>query len=285
MSLRLLVLDAYDDAGREALQRAGATLAGELYRRVFKALETDAHIDVVNHAQRGFEPPADLSSYDGVVWTGSNLSIHRDTPGVRAQLELARAAFEAGVPSFGSCWAVHIAVTAAGGRCEANPRGREFGLARKVVLNSTGVAHPMFAGKPIAFDALTSHEDHVVEIGPTTKVLATNAFSKVQAVDVGHGRGTFWAVQYHPEYDIIDVAQLGILRAPQLIEQGFFADAQDAERYLQELIELHADRSRKDLLYRLAVGHDVLDERIRQCEPRNWLTQMVKPTAAERTRT
>lgn len=281
MSLRLLVLDAYDDAGRKALHIAGATLAGELYRRLLQALEPEARVDVVNHCEHGFEPPADLRSYDGIVWTGSNLTIHRDTPGVRAQLELARAAFDAGVPSFGSCWAVHIAVTAAGGRCEANPRGREFGLARKIVLNQAGAAHPMFAGKPIAFDALTSHEDHVVEVGSTTTILATNAFSKVQAVHVEHSRGTFWAVQYHPEYDLIDVAQLGILRAPQLITQGFFRDADDADNYLRQLETLHADRARKDLLYRLAVGHDVLDEDIRRCEPRNWLDRMVK---ARRTR-
>lgn len=277
MSLRLLVLDAYDDAGRKALQGAGATFAGELYRRLFQAIEPSAQIDVVNHTEGGFRPPAALDSYDGIVWTGSNLTIHRDTAGVRAQLELARAAFDAGVPSFGSCWAVHVAVTAAGGRCEANPRGREYGIARKIVLNEAGVGHPMFNGKPVAFDALTSHEDHVVEVTSRTTILATNSFSRVQAVQVDHGRGTFWAVQYHPEYDLIDVAQLGVLRAPQLIEQGFFRDRADADGYLRQLNELHLDRSRKDLLYRLAIGHDVLDDGIRRCEPRNWLERQVKP--------
>jgi hypothetical protein len=120
MSLRLLVLDAYDAAGRQALQGAGATLAGELYRRMLQALEPDATIDVAAHETDGFRPPAELASYDGITWTGSNLTIHRDTPAVRQQLDLARAAFAAGVPSFGSCWAVHIAVTAAGGACAAN---------------------------------------------------------------------------------------------------------------------------------------------------------------------
>ena len=277
MSLRLLVLDAYDATGRQALQGAGATLAGELYRRMLQALEPDATIDVAAHETDGFRPPAELSSYDGITWTGSNLTIHRDTPAVRQQLDLARAAFAAGVPSFGSCWAVHIAVTAAGGRCAANPRGREFGVARKIALTDAGAAHPMYGGKARAFDALTSHEDHVVEIGPGTTVLAGNDFSPVQAVHVAHGRGVFWAVQYHPEYDLIDVAKLGILRAPQLTAQGFFADAADASGFLQQLEALHADRSRRDLIYRLAVDGDVLDARVRTCEPRNWLELMVKP--------
>jgi GMP synthase (glutamine-hydrolysing) len=277
MSLRLLVLDAYDAAGRRALHGVGATLAGELYRRMLLRLEPDAKVDVVAHGDHSFDLPADLGSYDGITWTGSNLTVHRDTPGVRQQLELARAAFAAGVPSFGSCWAVHIAVTAAGGRCEANPRGREFGFARKVILNEAGRVHPMFTEKPMAFDALTSHEDHVVEVGPTTTVLAGNEFSAIQAVHVDHGRGTFWAVQYHPEYELVDVAQLGVLRAPQLIDQGFFRDADDAKELMQELEALHADRARKDLVYRLGVGRDVLDAGVRTREVRNWIDVLVKP--------
>lgn len=282
MSLRLLVLDAYDAAGRRALAGAGATLAGELYRRMLRRLEPDASIDVVAYGETGFELPAALDAHDGIAWTGSNLTVHRDTPAVRGQLELARAAFAAGVPSFGSCWAVHVAVTAAGGRCAVNPRGREFGVARKILLGDAGRAHPMFAGKSPAFDAFSSHEDHVVEVGPKTTVLATNDFSPIQAVHVEHGRGVFWAVQYHPEYELRDVAELGVLRAPQLIEQGFFAGADDARGFLAQLEDLHDDPSRKDLAYRLGVDSDVLDESIRTREARNWLDRLVKPAKGAR---
>lgn len=278
MSLRLLVLDAYDATGRQALQEARATLAGELYRRLLQRLEPDAHIDVVAYGDSGFMPPAELASYDGIAWTGSNLTVHRDTPAVRQQLAFARAAFAAGVPSFGSCWAVHVAVTATGGRCAANPRGREFGIARKIVLTGPGAAHPMFDDKPLAFDAFTSHEDHVVELGPHATLLASNGFSPVQAVHVEYDRGIFWAVQYHPEYDLLDVARLGVLRAPQLIGQGFFADADDASAFLRQLEALQANRLRRDLAYRLGADADVLDERIRTCEARNWLERSVKPS-------
>lgn len=277
MSLRLLVLDAYDAAGRQALRGAGATLAGELYRRLLVDLEPAAQVDVAALGDDGFDPPAELRSYDGIAWTGSNLTIHRDTPAVRRQLDLARAAFAAGVPSFGSCWAVHVAVTAAGGRCAANPRGREFGIARTITLTDAGRAHPLYAGRAVAFDAFTSHEDHVVETGPGTTVLAGNRFSPVQAVAVERDAGVFWAVQYHPEYDLIDVARLGILRAPQLIAQGFFADPADAAGYLRQFEALHADRSRRDLAYRLGVDDDVLDPRLRTAEARAWLERLVKP--------
>jgi GMP synthase (glutamine-hydrolysing) len=277
MSLRLLVLDAYDAAGRQALQGAGATLAGELYRRMLRRLEPAARVDVAPFEAGGFRPPAPLASYDGIAWTGSNLTVHRDTPAVRQQLELARAAFAARVPSFGSCWAVHIAVTATGGRCAANPRGREFGIARKITLTDAGRVHPLYAAKAVAFDAFTSHEDHVVELGPHATLLAGNAFSPVQAVAVERDGGVFWAVQYHPEYDLIDVARLGVLRAPQLIQQGVFADADDAAGFLRALEALQADPTRRDLAYRLGVDGDVLDAGVRTTEVRNWLDRLVKP--------
>ena len=52
--------------------------------------------------------------------------------GATPQIEFARAAFDAQVPSFGSCWAAQIAVVAAGGACQENPKGREMGIARKI---------------------------------------------------------------------------------------------------------------------------------------------------------
>ncbi|MFO7561928.1 MAG: type 1 glutamine amidotransferase [Enhygromyxa sp.] len=273
-SRRLLILDAYDEAGRAALRRVGASLAGELYRRMLARVAPDARLDLIEFSSAaGFALPdgVALGDYDGLLWTGSSMTIHHDTPAVRRQLELARAAYRAGVPSFGSCWAAQIAVTAAGGRCERNPLGREFGLARKIALSEAGRAHPMYRGKPSVFDGLTSHEDHVVELPSSAVVLAGNRVSPVQAVAVAHERGSFWAVQYHLEYELVDVADLSIARQAQLIAQGSLRDEADAERWRAELLALHADPSRADLRFRLGIDDDVLDPAIRWREVENWL--------------
>lgn len=277
--LRLLVLDCYDRPGRDGLARAQASLAGPLYERMLRRHAPKAHIDVLHYDDGGFRLPAggSLTDYDGVAWTGSNLTVHKDEPAVRDQLAFARAAFDAGVPQFGSCWAVHVAVTVSGGACEANPKGREFGLARKVTLNEAGRAHPMFDGKPHAFDGFTSHEDHVVTLGPGTTVLASNEFSPVQAVHVEHARGTFWAVQYHPEYDLYDLARLCIARAEQLLRQRFFRDPSEVETYVAELETLHEDRERIDLAWRHGMGDDVLDPGVRTLETGRWLEHQVRP--------
>jgi len=274
VSRRLLILDAYDEAGRATLRRVGAVLAGELYRRMVAELAVDARLDVVEFSSAaGFVLPEGvaLGDYDGVLWTGSSMTVHHDTPAVRLQLELARAAYASGVPSFGSCWAAQIAVTAAGGRCQPNPKGREFGVARKITLTEAGRAHAMYRGKPIVFDGLTSHEDHIVELPPGATLLAGNRVSPVQAVVVAHERGSFWAVQYHPEYQLADVAALSIARQAQLIAQGSLRDQADADAWRAELLALHADPSRGDLRFRLGIDDDVLDPTIRTRELDNWL--------------
>jgi GMP synthase (glutamine-hydrolysing) len=274
MNRKLLILDAYDEAGRAGLQKVGACLAGELYRRRIAALDGAALLDVLEFSSAaGYVLPSGVGvgDYDGVVWTGSSMTVHHDTPAVRSQLELARALYGAGVPCFGSCWAAQIAVTAAGGRCEPNPKGREFGLARKIVLTEAGRAHPMYRNKPAVFDGLTSHEDHIVELPPGAVLLASNAFSPVQAVVVTHERGSFWAVQYHPEYELADVAALSLARQAQLIAQGSLRDEADAERWRSELLHLHAQPDLEHLRFRLAIDDDVLDSSVRMRELDNWL--------------
>jgi GMP synthase (glutamine-hydrolysing) len=239
--LRLLVLDAYTAEGRAALRGAGGTEAGELYARMLRRLAPEAQIEIAYPADAASDLPAEMSlrEFDGMAWTGSSLTIHRDDdPRVTRQIEFARAAFRAGVPSFGSCWAAQLAVVAAGGRCAANPKGREFGVARRIELSAAGRSHPLYAGKPARFDGFTSHQDEVVGLGRGASLLASNAWSRVQAVSVEHGAGRFWAVQYHPEYDPHEVASLCRLRADELVAQGTFVDRGAADAFIDRLEEI-----------------------------------------------
>jgi len=252
--VQLLVLDAYARDGREALRGAGATEAGPLYAALLGRLAPAARVDVAHVADGPLEVPdgRDLEGYDGVVWTGSSLTIHAaDDVRVTRQIELAREIRTRRVRSFGSCWAAQVATVAAGGRCAAHPLGREFGVSRGITLSEAGQLHPMYQGKPLRFDALTSHADEVVALGPATTCLARNDWSAVQAVDVAEPDRHFWAVQYHPEYDLREVAALARLRGRELVAQGVFASG--------------------DLVDRLGLDAPVLDDDLRTLEVRNWL--------------
>ncbi|MDP6708135.1 MAG: type 1 glutamine amidotransferase [Alphaproteobacteria bacterium] len=278
--LRFLVVDGYAKEGRAELASGGASAAGDLYQAMLVDCAPGAVVEFVYPADAdgGLPQGTALDAYDGICWTGSSLTIFDDDPQVHRQIDFAKAAFAAGVPSFGSCWAAQIAVVAAGGLVQANPRGREMGIARKIQLTPEGRAHPMYEGKANVFDAFISHFDEVTHLPAGAVMLASNAFTHVQAVAVTHRGGTFWGLQYHPEYDLHELARLTYCRIGKLVELGFFADREAAESYVDKLEVLHQDPSRKDLAWLLGIDDDVMNQDVRRLEVRNWIERLVRPS-------
>lgn len=275
--MRFLVVNAYPREGRAALDAAAATQPDVLYRRLLAEVLPDAEADVLFAADADSRLPQGvaLTSYAGIVWTGSSLTIHAaDDERVQRQVEFARAAYRARVPSFGSCWAAQIAVTAAGGVCAPNPKGREFGITAPIRLTPAGVAHPLYRGKPSSFVAFTSHADEVVTLPAGATLLASNEFSRVQAVAVEWGGGRFWAVQYHPEYNFREVARLCVLRADELIRQGTLAGRAEADAYIETLERIHRGQD-EAAARRLGADRPELQLAQRLIELRNWLAAEV----------
>lgn len=281
---RFLVLDGYDKAGRAALEAAGANLAGALYRDMVTRYLPDAQIDIVYPADPQTKI-CDLDSYDAMLWTGSSLTIFHHVPAVTAQIELAREGYRRGLAAFGSCWALQLAAIAAGGTCHKNPNGREFGLARKINLTRAGRAHPFYANRAApVFDGFTSHFDAVAHLPPCGTVLAGNAMTDIQAADIFHEKGRFFAVQYHPEFDFGEIAALAKFRGGGLIDDGFMADAAALATYIEKCGALHRAPERADLRWSLGADDDVLDSTCRQNEFIAWLdwllsSRRLSPTA------
>jgi GMP synthase (glutamine-hydrolysing) len=222
-----------------------------------------------------------LDDYDGVTMTGSALNIYNGGAPVTHQIDLAKAVFAAGIPFFGSCWGLQVAVTAAGGEVHANPHGREFGFARRILLTDAGREHPLFAGKPAVFEAPTVHRDGIAALPSGAEILARNDFG-VQAAAFTFGRGTFWGVQYHPEYDYIDVAATAERYGDTLVTEGMFRDHPALNDFAAELRALQADPSDATLLWKHALGPSVQTEALRLLEIRNWLNVQVLPRSRRR---
>lgn len=281
-NLRFLVIDGYNKEAREELVAGGASMAADQYTRMLKGSTPGgaADIDVLFPADPGASLPkgAELKNYDGIAWTGCSLTVYEDDPRVHTQIEFCREAFRAGVPSFGSCWAAQIAVVAAGGRCAANPRGREMGVARKIALTPEGRSHPLYEGKANVFDAFISHVDEITHLPPGAVLLASNDFTRVQSVSVTYQGGTFWGLQYHPEYDLHEMARLTWCRIPKLMSLGFFRTREDGEDYVKLLETLHQDPSRYDIAWKLGIDADIMNEEVRRTEVRNWINRLVIPT-------
>jgi GMP synthase (glutamine-hydrolysing) len=277
---RFLVIDGYHKAARAELGAGGASEAGSLYARMLQKCLPGALCDILHPADPGESLPRGtaIEQYDGIAWTGCSLTIYEDDPRVGPQIELARAAYESKVPSFGSCWAAQMAVVAAGGIVRANPRGREMGIGRKIALTPEGRSHPLYFGKNTVFDGFISHVDEITHLPPGAVLLASNAFTHVQAVAVTHRGGQFWGLQYHPEYDLHELARLTWCRIDKLVSLGFFHDRDAAQRYVDLLEVLHQDASRKDIAWLLGIDDDVMNEDVRLAEVRNWIERLVLPS-------
>ena len=280
--LRFLIIDGYPKHSRDELQDAGMKLAWELYADMLLQHQPQVVYDVLLPCDPGVNMPSakELHKYAGIIWTGCNLTIYdTDNPNVISQIELAKNAYEVGVPSFGSCWGIQMAAYAAEGKVEANPKGREMGMARKIHQTPAAYDHPMFEGKPRVFEGFVSHDDFVTEIPAGAVVLAGNSFAPVQALAVTYKSGTFWATQYHCEYDLHEMARLIVAREKKLIAAGFFRDHNDLVELVDRMEALAKEPDRKDLRWQLAIDDDVLSDPIRQCEFVNWLNKLVLPTA------
>lgn len=281
--LRFFILDGYPQESRDQFNEVGMRLAGVLYEDLVHDYLPDAECDIWYSSGPDAPPPPDvaaLSQYDGVIWPGCNLTVyHTQDPRVTVQLDLARRAYALGVPQFGSCWGIQVAVVAAGGEVAAHPKGREMGVARYIQVSDAGKTHPMFRGKPPVFCHFVSHDDHVVRLPDCAVRLAGNYHSEVQAVAVTYQKGVFWATQYHPEYNLHEVARLIVAREPKLLSQHFFRDHDDLTQYVERLETLHADPDRKDIRWQLGIDDDIVSHEIRTCEFRNWLDAIVLPKA------
>jgi len=285
-SPRLLVIEGNSPATMAEHVAAGGTVASRNYAALLQDLMPGAAVDACYPGDMAAALPAGaaLEGYDGIAITGSSLHVYNGGREVMRQIELVRAALATGTPIFGSCWGLQIITAAAGGTVRRNPQGREIGFGRGIRLTDHGRKHPMYAGKADVFNAPTVHLDEVETVAPGTTVLAANAVSQVQAVEIRVNGATAWAVQYHPEYPLRELAAIVRRIGTRLIAEGFFASETDMKSYAEDLDLLDRDPGCKRLSWRHGVSSNVLDKKLRTGELTNWLEFQVLPMRAKRGR-
>ena len=286
MTARILIVDCVPTAAQDVLVVHGGMRLGDNYRAALQSQlppeDGDLDCSVLAAADGGQLPlGAALDDFHGIAWTGSPLSAYDSADAVLAQIEFARAAFQSGIPCFGSCWGLQIMAVALGGRVHKHPQGPEIGVARQITVTDAGRGHPMYDGKTAVFDALCVHQDEVCALPQGARLLAGNAVSAVQAAEVTDGERSFWGVQYHPEYDLAQVAALFGRGAERLVSSGFASTLADAHAVAADFMALHRDAGRKDLSWRYGIGTDILDPHRHRRELANWLRTKVLPRAAD----
>ncbi len=276
--MRFLIVNGYPKESRAGFDHTGVPHPHDLYERLLlrHLPKAGAEVFFVADEENPLPTDADLLAFDGVIWTGSDQTIYHDhLTRVARQIELARRLFALGVPQFGSCWGAQMAAVAAGGRVAKNPKGREWGFARRITLTPEGRRHPLTAGKPPVFQGIEMHLDEIVELPEGATLLATGEHTRVQALAVAHEKGAFWATQYHPEFDLDANARLIAARAAALVKEGFFENEAAVKAYARDLAALHREPENEALREKLGVDETLLDPEIREREFRNWLRHLV----------
>jgi GMP synthase (glutamine-hydrolysing) len=108
--LRILIADGTPAAMQAERETFGIPSNASLFEAALRSQQPHIGCSSINVAD-GRDLPAGVSleDFDGLMFSGSPLHIYDRTPEVTRQIDFARAAFTAGVPTWGSCWGLQVA--------------------------------------------------------------------------------------------------------------------------------------------------------------------------------
>lgn len=241
---RLLLLQA-GTAQRELWLRTG-----DYHRWFLDSLPLDLVQVTRVCVHLGERLPKTARDFDGVLMTGSPLSMTRPEAWMLRAGEWMLEASEQGTPVLGVCFGHQLLGHLLGSRVVLNPAGREAG-AVEIELTKDGREDALFAGVSPRFWANATHEDVVATLPPGARLLASNPNTRVQSFAWGRRvRG----VQFHPELSTAGTRALLDVRKDRLVTE---ARARGLDPLLFErrlFSQLHAATPGKRILRNFAEG-------------------------------
>jgi len=235
--VKLLIVEGNNEETRLQRSSAGIRPYHLVFRELLSELVPKAETVVVFPADGtgGLPAVSQLKEYDGVLWTGSSLSVTDPLPDVHRQLNFAEAVFESGVPFYGSCWGMQVATVVAGGEVALSGNGLEFGICKPIELTELGRQSPFFPHRKVPYSALCIHYDEVTRAPKNAQILARNTHSKIQAMTFDHKNGSFFGVQYHPEFGTADMALIASFLSKKLVDNKIFDSVGDVQEFCLKL--------------------------------------------------
>ena len=144
--MNILIVDGNEKEASDKYVEMGMDTQYVVYAKVINDLSNNEfNISIIHPAiKTDFLPNGvSLDDFDGIAWTGSLLNIYDMTPSINRQIELAKNLFNKKNKIFGSCWGLHVLVTAAGGKIRKNPNGLEAVVAKNIKINENGLNHQL----------------------------------------------------------------------------------------------------------------------------------------------
>lgn len=237
--MKLLIVEGNTKEARSERDAFGIKPYHLIFKEMLHFLMPTVQTEVVFPADGSKNLPTaiQLTKYDGILWTGSSLSVTDNIPSVTDQLNFAETIFGSGTPLYGSCWGLQVATTVAGGKVARGNQGLEFGIANAITLTEPALKSPFFLNRKSNYSALCIHFDEVVKIPENALVLAKNSHSEIQAMVFDYKKSSFFGVQYHPEFKTSDMAKITSFLTGKLLESGRFASVAEVEAFAVRLLE------------------------------------------------
>ncbi|MCM4167675.1 Gamma-glutamyl-L-1-hydroxyisopropylamide hydrolase [Arenibacter antarcticus] len=231
--MKLLIVEGNNEQTRLQREAFGIRPYHLIFQEMLKVLVPRAQTDFAFPADVASELPtiSQLEKYDGVLWTGSSLSVLDDIPDVQRQLNFADEVFKSGVPFYGSCWGMQIATVVAGGKVALSKKGLEFGVSKPIEITPIGRKSPFLSHRKKPYSALCIHYDEVAQVPENALILASNSHSKVQAMSFDFKKGSFFGVQYHPEFNTSEMALIATFLSQKLIDSKAFGSMEDVQEF------------------------------------------------------
>ncbi|MBI28959.1 MAG: Gamma-glutamyl-L-1-hydroxyisopropylamide hydrolase [Alphaproteobacteria bacterium MarineAlpha5_Bin11] len=268
--MNILIVDGNEKEASDRYIKLGMNTQYDVYSKVINKISNyECNVSVIHPAITDDFLPlgVSLDDFDGIAWTGSLLNIYDMSTSITRQIDLAKNLFTKKNKIFGSCWGLHVLVTAAGGIVRKNPNGLEAVVAKKIKLNANGISHRLYKGKKDLFDSFCWHYDEAESLPENSTVLSSNKKSKIQSVVFERNQSQVWAVQYHPEFDPSWIAGLMDQRKKILLGEKMYNSEKefiDQKNYFDNYKFLQNEQLEEKY-------SDLINEKMHTLELSNWI--------------
>lgn len=264
--MKLLIVEGNNEETRVQRGAYGIKPYHLLFKEMLQFLVPNAETESVFPADstKDLQSISQLKDFDGILWTGSSLSVTDTIPAVTRQLDFADTIFQSGTALYGSCWGLQVATLTAGGEVGRSANGLEFGISRPIKLTQNGVESTFFDGRSSNYTALCIHYDEVLKLPQNAIILASNSHSPVQAMTFDYKKSSFFGVQYHPEFNSEQMALITSFLEEKLVESDSFASIEEVRAFAKRLSNQNK------------LPPEVLDYAIHTNEIRAWLNHIAE---------
>jgi len=238
------------------IKAAGASAADNLKNLILK-IEPSAITEIINpgHDDETTNALKNMSKYNGIVFTGGAMRINDMTDVIKKHINFASNCFTQKKKILAICWGLQVCSTAAGGKVNSGKKGAHIGIASDVIINNEGEKHFIYKDKKKIFTSPAFNFDEVSELPKNTTLLSSDKVNNVMGVSFNAESSEIIGLQYHPDYEYLQMLNLIDGRKERLFVNKNFLNE---EEYQSHIAYIKSE-------------NELLNFSDRTCEVRNWL--------------